>query len=116
AVHEEVFDAALGQKGQIGLGDRLDRNRLALHGSPLEGWERARPVRSATSAWIARSFATVSGGRRPNPHSVAMPKSATARSAAATRASVPSTPSVKWTRPRYSLQPGLSASARSGAK
>ncbi len=59
-----------------------------------------RYIVASSSPCSAISVGTVSGGRRPKPHSVATPKSVTTCRAAATRRFAPSRPSVRCTSPR----------------
>ena len=74
---------------------------LLLSGGQLSLLVETYPdIGSVTWLWMRSNAGMVSGGRRPNPHSVATPKSATHCCAALMRVSVPSTPSVTWTTPR----------------
>jgi hypothetical protein len=49
---------------------------------------------SSTLIWISSKLGICADGRRPNPHSVAMPKSGNTAFAASIRARVPTAPSV----------------------
>src|SRR5215831_14175025 len=58
----------------------------------------------------------VDGSRLPKPHSVAIEKPLTCRSAVASRFRVPATPSVKWTSPRLSSVSGFNRNHVSGER
>lgn len=88
---------------QPGPSDRQDESAVAVGRVSSRWsmrWETYPDRGSATWLWMRSNAGMVSGGRRPNPHSVATPKSATHCCAALMRVSVPSTPSVTWTNPR----------------
>jgi hypothetical protein len=68
---------------------------LSLSRRDVEVWLYAI---SATRRWSCRSSGIVSGGRRPKPHSVAIPNSVTTFRAAARRRRAPSKPSVICTK------------------
>src|SRR5262249_38275294 len=79
----------------------------------LQEPEQRRPVypASATWRWSCSRADIVSGGRRPKPHSVAIPKSVITFRAVARRRSAPSSPSVIWTKHKAPFQERVSNSS-----
>src|SRR5262249_6081289 len=90
--------------------------RARRNGYPEDQRKAVHASSCQTSAWMRSRFGIVSGGLRPKPHSVAIPKPLACFSAAAIRRCVPVAPSESCTRPRKSLVRWFSSRPSSGAK